>query len=60
MIIKTAMVNVARNQNQPHILDEHLIVTQFANFLNTLKTKFLLNNIYKSSSYLTGNTLRLH
>jgi hypothetical protein len=28
--------------------------------INPLKTKFLLNNIYKSSSYLTGNTLRLH
>jgi hypothetical protein len=28
--------------------------------LNHLKTEFLLNNIYKSSSYLTGNTLRLY
>jgi hypothetical protein len=28
--------------------------------LNPLKTEFLLNNIYKSSSYLTGNTSRLH
>jgi hypothetical protein len=28
--------------------------------LNPLKTEFLLNNIYKSSPYLTGNTLRLH
>jgi hypothetical protein len=27
---------------------------------NPLKTEFLLNDIYKSSSYLTGNTLRLH
>jgi hypothetical protein len=27
--------------------------------LNTLKTEFLLNNTYKFSSYLTGNTLRL-
>jgi hypothetical protein len=27
--------------------------------LNPLKTEFLLTNIYKSSSYLTGNTLRL-
>jgi hypothetical protein len=26
---------------------------------NTLKTALLLNNIYKSSPYLTGNTLRL-
>jgi hypothetical protein len=25
-----------------------------------LKTEFHLNNIYKFSSYLTGNTLRLH
>jgi hypothetical protein len=25
----------------------------------TLKTELLLNNIYKSSSYLTGNTPRL-
>jgi hypothetical protein len=28
--------------------------------LNPLKTEFLLNNIYKSSPYLTGNTLRLY
>jgi hypothetical protein len=28
--------------------------------VNPLKTEFLLNNIYKFSSYLTGNTLRLH
>jgi hypothetical protein len=28
--------------------------------LNSLKTEYLLNNIYKFSSYLTGNTLRLH
>jgi hypothetical protein len=27
--------------------------------VNHLKTKFLLNNIHKSSSYLTGKTLRL-
>jgi hypothetical protein len=27
--------------------------------INPLKTEFLLNNIYKSSSYLTRNTLRL-
>jgi hypothetical protein len=26
---------------------------------NTLKTECFLDNIYKSSSYLTGNTLRL-
>jgi hypothetical protein len=26
---------------------------------NPLKTEFLPNNIYKSSLYLTGNTLRL-
>jgi hypothetical protein len=28
--------------------------------VNALKTEFLHNFIYKSSSYLTGNTLRLH
>jgi hypothetical protein len=28
--------------------------------LNPIKTEFLLNNIYKSRPYLTGNTLRLH
>jgi hypothetical protein len=28
--------------------------------LNPLKTEFFLNNIYKFSVYLTGNTLRLH
>jgi hypothetical protein len=28
--------------------------------VNPLKTGFLLNNIYESSPYLTGNTLRLH
>jgi hypothetical protein len=27
--------------------------------ISTLKVKFLLNNIYKSSPYHTGNTLRL-
>jgi hypothetical protein len=27
--------------------------------LNPSKTEFLRNNIYKSSLYLTGNTLRL-
>jgi hypothetical protein len=27
--------------------------------LNHLRAEFLLNNIYKFSSYLTGNTLRL-
>jgi hypothetical protein len=27
--------------------------------VNPLKTEFLLSNIYKSSPYLTGNTLRL-
>jgi hypothetical protein len=31
----------------------HLVV-------NPLKTEFLYNFIYKSSSYLTGNTLCLH
>jgi hypothetical protein len=29
-------------------------------FVNPLETEFLLNTIYKFSSYLTGNTLRLH
>jgi hypothetical protein len=29
-------------------------------FINSWKTTFLLNNIYKSGLYLTGNTLRLH
>jgi hypothetical protein len=29
-------------------------------FLNSLSIEFLLNNIYKSSPYLTGNTLHLH
>jgi hypothetical protein len=29
-------------------------------FIDPLKTEFLLNNIYKSSLYLTGNTLGLH
>jgi hypothetical protein len=28
--------------------------------INPLKMEFLPNNIYKSSSYHTGNTLRLH
>jgi hypothetical protein len=28
--------------------------------INPLKTEYLLNNIQKFSSYLTGNTLRLH
>jgi hypothetical protein len=28
--------------------------------LNPLKTEFRLSEIYKFSSYLTGNTLRLH
>jgi hypothetical protein len=29
------------------------------NWFNYLKTEFILNNIFKSSSYLTGNTLLL-
>jgi hypothetical protein len=32
---------------------------KFSFELNPLKTEFLLNNIFKSSLYLTGNTLRL-
>jgi hypothetical protein len=28
--------------------------------VNPLKTEFLLSDIYRSSLYLTGNTLRLH
>jgi hypothetical protein len=32
---------------------------QVRNVFNPLKTEFILGNIYKSSSYLTGNTLRL-
>jgi hypothetical protein len=45
--------------------DTHRIVSQHeiswpSVLLSPLKPGFLLNNIYKSSSYLTGNTLRLH
>jgi hypothetical protein len=37
-------------------------VTEFTDLwsLNALKTEFLPNNIQEFSSYLTGNTLRLH
>jgi hypothetical protein len=37
-----------------------VVYLQFSEGLKPLKTKFLHNFIYKSSSYLTGNTLRLH
>jgi hypothetical protein len=40
-----------RQANSVHTLPPSL--------LNPLKTEFLLNNIYKFSSYLTGNILRL-
>jgi hypothetical protein len=33
---------------------------RFVVHLNPLKSEYLLNNIYKCSPYLTGNTLRLH
>jgi hypothetical protein len=38
----------------------HLMDLTAHSCINPLKTEFLLNNIYKSSLYLTGNTLRLH
>jgi hypothetical protein len=33
--------------------------TRFTDFINLLKAKRVLNNIYGFSSYLTGNILRL-
>jgi hypothetical protein len=36
------------------------IVFHHITYVNELKPELHVNNIYKSSSYLTGNTLRLH
>jgi hypothetical protein len=42
------------------ILQDHHAVYVPISAFSSLKTEFLLNNIYKYSSYLTGNILRLY